>query len=78
MSCCVGKLLLVATIVWLLHVVHILIKLLLCVELLVIVLLDLWLIVAWLHCCLAVRQASSPIVQRLTAARHYEVQLIRS
>ena len=78
MSCCVGKLLLVATIVWLLHVVHILIKLLLCVELLVIVLLDLWLIVAWLHYCLAGRQASSPAVQRLTAARHNEVQLIRS
>ena len=78
MSYCVGKLLLVATIVWLLHVVHILIKLLLCVELLVIVLLDLWLIVAWLHCCLAGRQASSPAVQRLTAARHNEVQLIRS
>ena len=78
MSCCIGKLLLVATIVWLLHVVHILVKLPLCVGLLVLVLLVLGLIVAWLHCCLAVCQASSPIVQRLTAAHHYEVQLIRS
>ena len=78
MSCCVGKLLLVATIVWLLHVVHILVKLPLCVGLLVLVLLVLGLIVAWLHCCLAGRQASSPAVQRLTAARHNEVQLIRS
>ena len=51
MSCCVGKLLLVATIVWLLHVVHILVKLLLCVGLFVLVLLNLGLIVAWLHCC---------------------------
>ena len=54
MSCCVGNLLLVATIVWLLHVVHILVKLLLCIGQLVLVLLDLGLIVAWLHCCLLV------------------------
>ena len=60
------------------HVVHTLVEQLLFVGLLVLVLLVLGLIVGWLHCCLAVRQASSPIVQRLTAAHHYEVQLIRS
>ena len=78
MSYCVGKLLLVATIVWLLHVVHTLVEQLLFVGLLVLVLLVLGLIVAWLHCCVAGRQTSSPAVQRLTAARHNEVQLIRS
>ena len=48
MSYCARKLLLVATIVWLLHVVHTLVDQLLFVGLLVLVLLALGLIVAWL------------------------------
>ena len=67
-----GAYIIVATINWLLHVVHFneTLLVLMFVELLVLVLLVIGLIAA--------RQASSSATQRLTAARHNEVQLIRS